>query len=835
MNNSNLFTSIVLRAGFGLGLALILLLAPLKAQLPPFVRAINENPDFPRQYAPGASATLSGQDSQLPTGLYQWLHDGAPIPGATTRDLLLQNLTSRDTGNYRLQNTNGAVSELSDTLTINVGPFPPSPVDSSFVAQIPHAGGNARILGVMADGRMYIRTNRDDSLSGEQIVRLQNTGSLDPTFPVWRVDYSNPHPILALYPDGRVIVPLPSQSFRLAANGSTNPLPLPAGFDSSKPLTAAAVQPDGRLLIAQGNRLARLNTDDSVDSSFNYMTTLSPLHEIEALTLDSTGLILVKAIEHQSNSSFYPPSWYVITRVLSNGTEDSRFVHFTDDHAHSGEPTAYPLTDGRILVLGSDNIGSYPLMLSSTGAVDSSWSFQGYLNQSAMSPVAVDPTGRFFYKDLGGALIRRAKITLTGVIDDGTFYQGDGWAWDLRLTADGLLLVSGGFTAWDGHLTTDVARLRSTDIVSFPPVASISPDILAPNKGSAVSFTSKVTGTGPFTYQWIALDGQPLPPDVTSDKLVITFSTRSQLGRYQLRVTGPGGVSALSNAAEAAPESEQPHLENLSGRAVTGKGEDTVIAGLATRSIFYTTSHALLRGGGPALKPFGVNNFLSNPAIDLYGSGGTLIANNDQWSVNPETAAAAAAVGAFSFGQGSNDAALVHDFPTGTATLMLKNQGQGDGIGLLEIYQLPYGPEESHAPLDLLNLSFRAHTYPGEGTATAGFVIVDPQGFDRPVKVLLRAIGPTLGSYGITHPLANPILTLYNSKGEVVATNDDWAVNNSSADTATLTAAMKQVGAFDLTADSKDSALLLNLPAGAYSMQATGGSGVVLLEIYLVK
>jgi hypothetical protein len=46
---------------------------------------------------------------------------------------------------------------------------------------------------------------------------------------------------------------------------------------------------------------------------------------------------------------------------------------------------------------------------------------------------------------------------------------------------------------------------------------------------------------------------------------------------------------------------------------------------------------------------------------------------------------------------------------------------------------------------------------------------------------------------------------------------------------------MAQVGAFDLPKTSKDSVLLLNLPAGAYSMHATGGTGVVLLEVYIVQ
>jgi hypothetical protein len=267
---------------------------------------------------------------------------------------------------------------------------------------------------------------------------------------------------------------------------------------------------------------------------------------------------------------------------------------------------------------------------------------------------------------------------------------------------------------------------------------------------------------------------------------------------------------------------------------VTGSGENTMIAGLSTKVTAGALGvSTLLRGVGPALGKLGVTHFLPNPVIDLHNSAGAIIANNDQWSANPEVSEAAAAAGAFAFSADSNDAAMTRSFPTGNATLMLRKQDDVDGVGLLEIYQLfPRGGEHSYQ--HLLNLSLRARTSPGEGVAIAGFVIVDPQGFKRTARVLLRAIGPTLTSHGLSTPLSNPILTLYNNRGEVVAINDDW-VANTSADVPTLTATMKQVGAFELPTASKDSALLLDLPAGAYSMHATGGTGVVLMEIYIVR
>jgi hypothetical protein len=123
----------------------------------------------------------------------------------------------------------------------------------------------------------------------------------------------------------------------------------------------------------------------------------------------------------------------------------------------------------------------------------------------------------------------------------------------------------------------------------------------------------------------------------------------------------------------------------------------------------------------------------------------------------------------------------------------------------------------------LANLSTRASTSPGAGVLTAGFVI----GPGANKQVLIRAIGPTLGAFGVPGSLADPILTVFDGSGKVVATNDNWLA----ADAATFAS----VGAFSLPANSKDSALVTTLAPGLYSAQVAGAnntSGTVLVEVY---
>jgi hypothetical protein len=97
--------------------------------------------------------------------------------------------------------------------------------------------------------------------------------------------------------------------------------------------------------------------------------------------------------------------------------------------------------------------------------------------------------------------------------------------------------------------------------------------------------------------------------------------------------------------------------------------------------------------------------------------------------------------------------------------------------------------------------------------------------------VLIRAVGPTLTSFGVAGAMATPEVTVYNSGGASVASNDGWG------GTAALQAAFAVTYAFALPANSADSALIVSLPPGPYTAQVTGANGstgIALLEVYEV-
>jgi hypothetical protein len=103
-----------------------------------------------------------------------------------------------------------------------------------------------------------------------------------------------------------------------------------------------------------------------------------------------------------------------------------------------------------------------------------------------------------------------------------------------------------------------------------------------------------------------------------------------------------------------------------------------------------------------------------------------------------------------------------------------------------------------------------------------GFIVGDVDS----TTVVVRALGPSLAAYGVSGVLSDPTLTIYDSKGSVIASNDNWQDNVNSID----------IGKNGLAPPNpSESALVLHLPPGAYTAivsGANGATGNALVEVY---
>jgi len=119
----------------------------------------------------------------------------------------------------------------------------------------------------------------------------------------------------------------------------------------------------------------------------------------------------------------------------------------------------------------------------------------------------------------------------------------------------------------------------------------------------------------------------------------------------------------------------------------------------------------------------------------------------------------------------------------------------------------------------LLNISTRGRVGTGDDVLIGGFI---NRGGGR---LLVRAIGPSLTAFGIPSPLPDPVLTLKDSNGVTLATNDDWQSSQAADISATGLA----------PTNSAESAILTSLPAGNYSGVVSGkgsATGIALVEAF---
>lgn len=140
--------------------------------------------------------------------------------------------------------------------------------------------------------------------------------------------------------------------------------------------------------------------------------------------------------------------------------------------------------------------------------------------------------------------------------------------------------------------------------------------------------------------------------------------------------------------------------------------------------------------------------------------------------------------------------------------------------GKAEIKVFPANPSTRTvvpAPKSLLNVSTRLRAQPGDDALIGGFIIKETQA----KQVALRAMGPSLPVQG---KLADPVLQLFDSSGDLVAQNDNWNAHRFDVMTAGLP-----------PGDEHESVIIATLQPGTYTAVLRGlndSAGVALIEAY---
>jgi hypothetical protein len=216
---------------------------------------------------------------------------------------------------------------------------------------------------------------------------------------------------------------------------------------------------------------------------------------------------------------------------------------------------------------------------------------------------------------------------------------------------------------------------------------------------------------------------------------------------------------------------------------------------------------------------------LADPRLELYDASNTLIGQNDNWKTTQQggviTGDQVAAIQASGVAP-TNDAesALIATLPPGNYTAILRGVNDTTGIAVVEGFDL------SQATARIGNLATRGFVQTGDGAMFGGLIIGN-----QTTKVVIRAIGPSLGALGVPNALVNPTLEFHDNNGALIDSNNNWKIRDS--DGASQQAAVEATGL--APGNDLESVLIETQPPGNYTAIVRGVNdevGNALVEIY---
>ncbi|MEY2510438.1 MAG: hypothetical protein QOE26_1201 [Verrucomicrobiota bacterium] len=162
-------------------------------------------------------------------------------------------------------------------------------------------------------------------------------------------------------------------------------------------------------------------------------------------------------------------------------------------------------------------------------------------------------------------------------------------------------------------------------------------------------------------------------------------------GGYTAIVQGVGSTQGVATVeVYDLSQNNGAVLANISTRGFIQTGDNVMIGGFI---VVGQSTNVLVRATGPSLIPFGINNALANPRLELHDGNGTLAANDD-WQTTQISGIIASDQSAAIQGSGlapSNaaESAIIATLAPGNYTAIAQGVNGGTGVGLIEVFALP--------------------------------------------------------------------------------------------------------------------------------------------------
>lgn len=456
----------------------------------------------------------------------------------------------------------------------SVGAFAQNPgsLDLSFD---PGTGANDYVYATVlqSDGRIVIGGGFT-SYNGTPrngIARVNADGSLDTTFDPGEGVFGAVGTAV-VQSDGKIIIGGTFTSYNLTPCNSIARLNEDGSLDTtfdpvsgvdppgSLGVSSTAIQSDGKILIGgffssvngiPRNGIARLNTDGSLDMTFDPGTGVGPDGAeamVSSVAIQSDGKILIGGHFFTYNGT---PT-VCIARLNEDGSLDTTFAG-----AEGYDVRGIAIqNDGRIVIGGvfSNRIRR----LNSDGSLDMTFDLGSGVNGPFVNAMAIQSDGRIlavgrFWSCDGTPRNNIARLNSEGSVDM-TFDPGAGandWVHTSAIQSDGRIIIGGFFTSYDGTPRNRIARLNCEGTVGIDDIAPFEFSIFPNPASSSVTIVMPDQQDRAELVLRDALGQEVLRSMLTASRLEVSLNGLTP-GVYAVQVNAP-------SLREAGPAVQRTH------------------------------------------------------------------------------------------------------------------------------------------------------------------------------------------------------------------------------------------------------------------------------------
>jgi uncharacterized delta-60 repeat protein len=393
-------------------------------------------------------------------------------------------------------------------LPVNMVYAQPGTLDTTF--NLTGSGANNVVFttSIQSDGKIIVG-GAFTTINGQtknRIVRLNTDGSLDTTFNPTGSGANYSVYTTSIQSDGKIIIggtftvingQPKSHIARLNTDGTLDATFNPTGSGANDYVPTTSIQSDGKIIIGGDftvvngqtkNRIARLNTDGTLDTTFN-PTGSGANDNVFTTSIQSDGKIIIggdfTVVNGQTKNR--------IARLNTDGTLDATF-NPTGSGANDGVFTTSIQSDGKIIIGGWFTVVNGQTIyriarLNTDGTLDATFNLTGsgpslgVLTTSIQSDGKIIIGGDFYYFN-GQSEHYVTRLNTDGSLDT-TFNPTGMGAGDAvnttSIQSDGKIIIGGDFSSYNATSRTFIARLNGDNITSVEEIIKDNLVSLFPN------------------------------------------------------------------------------------------------------------------------------------------------------------------------------------------------------------------------------------------------------------------------------------------------------------------------------------------------------------------